>query len=207
MRLPAYLFIVCLCFTVCPAEMSDLITRPEVIAPRIGNSTPIVVNGQCVENSSGIGARLTCSQNGVWGGLDVVGCICDIGFHRSLDGRSCVGTYLPVLFAQPSIDQPLVPPPPPPPPPLPSPPHSLPTPSPPKVVMLGCTCLSTSPAFPALLTATAHNEGCPSAPALRDTSELLENLQKGSVLVSVTLVQARVVVMAVCNCNGLQIPL
>ena len=56
--------------------------------------------------------------------------------------------------------------------------------------MLGCTCLSTSPVSPVLLTATAHNEGCPSAPALRDTSELLENLQKESVLVSVMLVQA-----------------
>ena len=86
-------------YYVCPAETSDLITRPEVIAPFIGNSAPIVVDGQCVNNSSpenGIGARLTCSQNGVWGGLGGAGCVCDAGFQRSLDGRSCVGTFVSV---------------------------------------------------------------------------------------------------------------
>ena len=144
-------------YYVCPAETSDLITRPEMIAPRIGNSAPIVVNGQCVENSSpenGIGARLTCSQNGVWGGLGGAGCVCDTGFQRSLDGRSCVGTFMSIcLSVCPSF--------------YPPPPH--PTPSPPKVVMLGCTCLSMAPVFPVLLTATAHSEGRPSAPALRDT--------------------------------------
>ena len=92
-------------YYVCPAETSDLITRPEVIAPFIGNSAPIMVNGQCVENSSpenGIGARLTCSQNGDWGGLGGAGCVCDTGFQRSLDGRSCVGTFLSVC---PSVHQ------------------------------------------------------------------------------------------------------
>ena len=109
-------------YYVCPAETSDLITRPEVIAPFIGNSAPIVVNGQCVENSSsenGIGARLTCSQNGVWGGLGGAGCVCDTGFQRSWDGHSCMGTFLPVyLPIRPSINL-FPPPPPPPPPPLP----------------------------------------------------------------------------------------
>ena len=66
--------------------------------------------------------------------------------------------------------------------------------------MLGCTCLSTSPVSPVLLTATAHNEGCPSAPALRDTSELLENLQKENALVSVMLVQAG---YSLCYCTSL----
>ena len=97
-------------YYVCPAETSDLVTRPEVIAPRIGNSAPIVVNGQCVNNSSpenGIGARLTCSQNGVWGGLDSAGCVCDTGFQRSLDGRSCVGTFVSIsLSVCPSFDPP-----------------------------------------------------------------------------------------------------
>ena len=118
-------------YYVCPAETSDLITRPEVIAPFIGNSAPIVVNGQCVENSSpenGIGARLTCSQNGVWGGLSGAGCVCDTGFQRSLDGRSCMGTFLSIrLTICPSV-YPLFPP-------LPSLPSKL------KVVMLGCTSL------------------------------------------------------------------
>ena len=125
-------------YYVCPAETSDLITRPEVIAPFIGNSAPIVVNGQCVENSSpenGIGARLPCSQNGVWGGIGGVGCVCDTGFQRSLDGRSCVGTFLSDCLSIHSctfVSLPV------------HPftylhPCSLPLPT--KVVMLGCTCL------------------------------------------------------------------
>ena len=84
-------------YYVCPAGTSDLVSRPEVIAPRIGDSVPVEVDGQCVENSSpenGIGPRLTCSQNGVWGGIDGVGCVCDTGFQRSLDGHSCVGMFL-----------------------------------------------------------------------------------------------------------------
>ena len=119
-------------YYVCPAETSDLITHPEVIAPFIGNSAPIVVNGQCVENSrpqNGIGARLTCSQNGVWGGLDGAGCVCDTGFQRSLDGHSCVGMFLSLVcpfvhrFTPCSPSSPL-----PPPCPLPSPSPSPPPP-------------------------------------------------------------------------------
>jgi len=84
-------------YYVCPAETSDLITRPERIAPFIGNSAALLVDGQCVENSSpenGMRLRLTCSQNGVWGGIDGAGCACDTGFQRSLDGHSCVGMSL-----------------------------------------------------------------------------------------------------------------
>ena len=39
-------------YYVCPAVTSDLITRPETIAPIIGASTPVQVVGQCVENAS-----------------------------------------------------------------------------------------------------------------------------------------------------------
>ena len=84
-------------YYVCPAETSDLFTRPEIIAPFIGNSMPRLVDGQCVENSSpenGMQPRLICSQNGVWGVIGSAGCVCDTGFQRSLDGRSCVGTFL-----------------------------------------------------------------------------------------------------------------
>ena len=79
-------------YCVCPAGTSDLITRPERIAPFIGNSAPHLVDGQCVENSSpqnGMQPRLICSQNGVWGGIDGAGCVCDTGFQQSLDGCSC----------------------------------------------------------------------------------------------------------------------
>ena len=65
-------------------ETPDLITRPKRRAPFIGNSAPLLVDGQCVENSSpenGMRPRLTCSQNGVWGGIDGAGCVCDTGFQ------------------------------------------------------------------------------------------------------------------------------
>ena len=115
-------------YYVCPAETSHLVSRPEVIAPRIGDSVPVEVDGQCVENSSpenGIGARLTCSQKGVWGGIDGAGCVCDTGFQQFLDGRSCVGTFVSDspsahhLYLSYSLTYFL---------------------TPPKVVMLGCTC-------------------------------------------------------------------
>ena len=90
-------------YYVCPAETSDLIIRPERIALFIGNSysAPILVDGECVENSS----PATCSQNGVWGGIDGAGCVCDTGFQQSLDGRSRVGMFLSACL---SIHLPLV---------------------------------------------------------------------------------------------------
>ena len=88
-------------YYVCPAETSDLISRPERIAPLIGNSAPLLVDGLCVENSSpenGMQPRLTCSQNGVWGRIDGAGCVCDTGFQQSLDGRSCIRRYIVVCL-------------------------------------------------------------------------------------------------------------
>ena len=78
-------------YYVCPAVTSDLITRPETIAPIIGGTAPVQVVGQCVENASpesGVQPRLTCSQKGVWSGA---GCVCNPGFKPSSDGRSCEG--------------------------------------------------------------------------------------------------------------------
>ena len=79
----------------CPAVTSDLITRPETIAPTIGASTPVQVVGQCVEGTrpeNGVQPGLTCSQNGVWSVNIGAGCTCGLGFQLSSDGRSCVGT-------------------------------------------------------------------------------------------------------------------
>ena len=84
-------------YYVCPAETSDLITRPETIAPIIGASTPVQVVGQCVEGTrpeNGVQPGLTCSQNGVWSVNIGAGCVCSSGFQSSSDGRSCVGTLL-----------------------------------------------------------------------------------------------------------------
>ena len=82
-------------YFVCPAVTSDLITRPETIAPIIGASTPVQVVGQCVENArpeNGVQPGLTCSQNRIWS-VDIdAECVCGSGLQSSSDGRSCVGT-------------------------------------------------------------------------------------------------------------------
>ena len=85
-------------YYVCPAETSDLITRPETIAPILGGTAPPVqVVGQCVEGTrpeSGAQPRLTCSQNGIWSVNIGAGCVCGSGLQSSSDGLSCVGTLL-----------------------------------------------------------------------------------------------------------------
>ena len=78
-------------YYVCPAVTSDLIARPETIAPIIGASQVV---GQCVENAhpeSGAGPSFICSQNGVWSSNIGTWCVCGSGFQSSSDGRSCVG--------------------------------------------------------------------------------------------------------------------
>ena len=79
-------------YYVCPAVTSDLITRPETIAP-ISGARQVV--GQCVENASpesGAGPLFICSQSGVWSSNIGTVCVCDSGFQSSSDGRSCVST-------------------------------------------------------------------------------------------------------------------
>ena len=81
-------------YYVCPAMTSDLIARPETIAPVVGDSTPIEVVGQCVENASpenGVGPRLTCSQNGLWSENSGAMCVCNPGFQSTSDDHSCAG--------------------------------------------------------------------------------------------------------------------
>ena len=78
-------------YYVCPAMTSDLITRPETIAP-ISGARQVV--GQCVENArpqSGAGPLFICSQNGIWSSNIGTGCVCGSGFQSSSNNRSCVG--------------------------------------------------------------------------------------------------------------------
>ena len=81
-------------YYVCPAETDDLIIHPETVAPVIGDTTLIEVNGTCVENASpenGAEPRLTCSQNGDWSESSSDGCVCNRHFFLSSDGHSCEG--------------------------------------------------------------------------------------------------------------------
>ena len=86
----------------CPAVTSDLIARPETIAPISGTSTPVQVVGTCVEGAqpeNGVEPRLTCSPMGIWSVNLGSGCVCGSGFQSSSDGRSCVG----MLSVHPSV--------------------------------------------------------------------------------------------------------
>ena len=90
-------------YYVCPAETSDLMTRPETISPVIGASTPVQVVGQCVEGThpeNGVQPGLTCSTRGIWSVNFGAGCVCGSGFQLSADGRSCVGTLSVCLLFQ-----------------------------------------------------------------------------------------------------------
>ena len=173
-------------YYVCPAVTSDLITHPETIAPIIGASTPVQVVGNCVASArpqSGATPYLTCSQKGVWTVNIGAGCVCNAGFQSSSDGHSCVGMLSVYLLSSLSL----------------SPfyyasllsvflPDSfcffLPTLQP---VMLG-HMEQVAPASLVLPTVTAHRVGSLCVPALKVTTELLGNLQKWHVLVSLVFV-------------------
>ena len=90
-------------YYVCPAVTSDLIIRPDTIAPIIGGSAPTTqVVGQCVEGTqpeNGVEPRLTCLPMGIWSVNLGSGCVCGSGFQSSPDGRSCVSTFSVCLSA------------------------------------------------------------------------------------------------------------
>ena len=81
-------------YYVCPAVTSDLIARPQTIAPIIGARQVV---GQCVENAhpeSGVGPRFICSQSGIWSVNIGTVCVCGSGFRSTSNGSMCVGTYV-----------------------------------------------------------------------------------------------------------------
>ena len=95
-------------YYVCPAMTSDLIARPETIAPIIGASQVV---GQCVENArpqSGAGPLFICSPSGVWSSNIGTGCVCGSGFQSSSNNHLCIGklsvflsTFLSTSFSPP----------------------------------------------------------------------------------------------------------
>ena len=81
-------------YYVCPAVTSDLIVRPETIAP-ISGAHQVV--GQCVENArseSGGGPLFVCSQRGIWSVNIGTECVCNPGFRSTSNGSMCDGTYV-----------------------------------------------------------------------------------------------------------------
>jgi len=76
-------------YYVCPAETSNLITRPETIAPESA------IPGQCAENSSPTSSDqplVSCTDMGTWD--TIIGCACDPGFQGVTENgtvTSCSG--------------------------------------------------------------------------------------------------------------------
>ena len=73
-------------YYVCPAETSELITRPETISPE----SPVI--GECVENSSpqtGSNPVLRCADEGVW--EVIIPCQCNAGYEAMTEDAALVG--------------------------------------------------------------------------------------------------------------------
>ena len=73
-------------YYVCPAETSELITRPETIFPE----SPVI--GECVENSSpqiGSNPVLRCADKGVW--EVIFPCQCNPGYQGVTEDAALVG--------------------------------------------------------------------------------------------------------------------
>ena len=70
-------------YTVCPAQMVNLVSYPETAAPTINNVRDKMVAGSCVDPASHVRGSLTleCNFGGLWGSnVDAV-CQCDPGYQ------------------------------------------------------------------------------------------------------------------------------
>ena len=79
-------------YYVCPAETSQLITRPEAIESRSLDNSTTVISGECVENSSpesGSSPLLRCGDRGQWQVL--ISCYCNPGYELDDDQEECSG--------------------------------------------------------------------------------------------------------------------
>ena len=73
-------------YYVCPAEISELITRPETMSPE----SPVI--GECVENSSPQTVSkpvLRCADEGVW--EVIISCLCNAGYEGVTEEAALVG--------------------------------------------------------------------------------------------------------------------
>ena len=83
-------------YYVCPAETSQLITRPEVIQ---AISPDVTINGECVENSStqsGSRPLLSCDDEGQWKIL--IPCHCNPGYELVDGQQQCSGTLYMYMY-------------------------------------------------------------------------------------------------------------
>ena len=87
-------------YHMCPAEIIELVIRPETIAPPISRESSLLqVTAKCVDNASPVtvvagiplGPKIKCTEGGLWLPIPELGCKCDHGFLPSVDGQRCKG--------------------------------------------------------------------------------------------------------------------
>ena len=80
-------------YYVCPAETSQLITRPEVIQAISLDDSAVTTDGECVENSStqsGLNPLLSCGNEGRWN--VIIPCHCNPRYELVDGQHQCSGT-------------------------------------------------------------------------------------------------------------------
>ena len=80
----------------CPAETSQLITRPEAIQ---AISPDVPIDGECVENSStqsGSVPLLSCNDEGQW--TILIPCHCNPGYELVDGQQQCSGTLYMYMY-------------------------------------------------------------------------------------------------------------
>ena len=78
-------------YYVCPAETAQLIARPETVQPSSMENLDVLVDGECVENSStksGSNPVLSCDDEGQW--KVTTPCYCNPGYEF-VDQEQCSG--------------------------------------------------------------------------------------------------------------------
>ena len=87
-------------YHICPAENTELVIRPETIAPPISReSSPLQITATCVDNASPVvagvpGPKIKCSEGGLWLPFPELGCECDHGYLPSMDRQRCKGNFI-----------------------------------------------------------------------------------------------------------------
>ena len=83
----------------CPAETSQLITRPEAIQALSMDDNDVTVTGECVENSStekGISPLVGCNEEGQWN--VIIPCLCNPGYESSDTQGECLGIIYTCMY-------------------------------------------------------------------------------------------------------------
>ena len=86
-------------YYVCPAETSQLVTRPEVIQAISPDDSDVTINGECVENSStqsGSMPLLSCDEEGLWN--VIFPCFCNPGYELVDGQQQCSGTLYMYMY-------------------------------------------------------------------------------------------------------------